>query len=225
MPSRSQDRRTSRPSAYPSPTSSRTDTRTPGGASTRTAAVADNTVLITAALWRAYLASFLLNLPHTNALIRPLQQDHELREVCGFPGELPHRTTFNRFILRLENHRDLVEDYLQGLTDQLAERLPDFGQKVAVDSTVVRTHSNPNRKHVSDPEASWTAKTETYKNGKEYTEWYFGYKYHSRHGRDLRDSDHRQDDDRQPLGLPRAAYPVGQGEWRGRFKARYVLGR
>ena len=47
------------------------------------------------ALWRAYVASFVLNLPHTNALIRRLEDDPAFRILCGF-GHLPHRTTFNR---------------------------------------------------------------------------------------------------------------------------------
>lgn len=131
------------------------------------------------ALWRAYLCSFLLSMNHTNQLIRRLQDDPALRYLCGFGDELPHRTTFNRFIRRLDDHRDLVEECLQQLTDQLAKLLPGFGEKVAVDSTTVRTHSNPNRKRVSDPDASWTAKTEKDKDGNDYLEWYFGYKYHA----------------------------------------------
>ena len=128
-------------------------------------------------LWRAYVSSFVLNLPHTNALIRRLEDDLELRMLCGF-SQLPHRTTFNRFITRLGDHRDLVEQCLTELTDQLAALLPGFGEKVAIDSTVVRTHSNPNRKVVSDSDASWTKKTSASgKDGED--EWYFGYKYHA----------------------------------------------
>ena len=57
------------------------------------------------ALWRAYAGSSVLNLPHTNALIRRLEDDDGFRLLCGF-GTLPHRTTFNRFILRLvPSHR------------------------------------------------------------------------------------------------------------------------
>ena len=126
-------------------------------------------------LWRAYLASFILNLPSTNALIRRLQDDLEFRLLCGF-STLPQRRTFNRFILRLSNHLDLLDDCLASMTDELAEDLPGFGDNVAVDSTVVRTHSNPNRKTVSDPDASWTAKNSA--SGKDGKEWYFGYKYH-----------------------------------------------
>ena len=98
------------------------------------------------ALWRAYAAAFLLNLPHTNALIRRLQGDVGLRDLCGFGDVLPHRTTFNRFIRRLSRHLDLVEDALARVTDQFKTLLPDLGDEVAIDSTAVRSHSNPNRK-------------------------------------------------------------------------------
>ena len=135
-------------------------------------------------LWRAYLASFILNLPSTNELIRRLQEDSSLREVCGFGDSLPHRTTFNRFINRLADHQDLIEDALLKLTDDLKAGLPGLGEVVAVDSTVVETYSNPNKKQVSDEQASWTAKPSE-KNPNEL-EWYFGYKLHlmvdARHG-------------------------------------------
>ena len=107
------------------------------------------------AMWRAYLASFFLNLAHTNDLIRRLHGDPELRSVCGFIGPLPHRRTFNRFIRTLSRHHEMVEVCSAKVTGLLREQLPDLGQEVAVDSTVVRTHSCPNRKRVSDPEASW----------------------------------------------------------------------
>ena len=93
----------------------------------------------------------------------------------GFPA-LPHRTTFNRFIKRLARHADLVENAFVHLTERIKALLPQLGRDLAIDSTVVRSHSNPNRKHISDPEASWTAKNSAKaKGGKE---WYWGYKAH-----------------------------------------------
>ena len=128
------------------------------------------------AMFRAHLLRFLLNLPSVNALIRRLQEDPRLRRLCGF-DQLPHRSTFNRFYTRLSDHQDLVEKALASLTDQLAGLLPGFGEKIAVDSTNVRTHSNPRRPTISDPEASWTGKAKAAT--KDKTEWHFGYKYHS----------------------------------------------
>ena len=128
-------------------------------------------------LWRAYVASFVLNLGSTNDLIRLLRRDRELRRLCGFGSQLPHRTTFNRFITRLSHHPELVEESLGAVTNRLRELLPDLGSEVAIDSTTVRTHSNPNRHTVSDPEASWTPKNsaQAKEGGKE---WRFGYKLH-----------------------------------------------
>ena len=129
------------------------------------------------AMWRAYLASFVLNLPSTNALIRRLQDDAKLRTLCGLPRRLPHRRTFNKFIRQLSDHPELVEQCLASLTDRLKARLPGLGDELAVDSTVVRTHANPNRRTITDPQASWTAKNSAgaKEGGKE---WRYGYKLH-----------------------------------------------
>ena len=129
------------------------------------------------AMWYAYVASFVLDLPSTNALIRRLESDVGLRLVCGF-SQMPHRTTFNRFIRRLADHQDLVDQALRPLTAQFQRELPEFGEKVAADSTTVRTHGNPRRKRLSDPEASWTAKNSSRAKGKDGKEWYYGYKLH-----------------------------------------------
>ena len=128
-------------------------------------------------LWRAYVASFYLNLDSVNALIRRLQADKDLRKLCGFDRTLPHRTTFNRFIGRLSRHPELVEESFDGLTEWLRLLLPDLGEYVAIDSTTVRVHANPNRKHKVDPEAGWTKKNSARakEGGKE---WHYGYKLH-----------------------------------------------
>ena len=127
-------------------------------------------------MWRAFISMYVLNLRTMNDLIRRLQEDLELRLFCGF-SRLPHRTTFNRFYKGLVRHTELVETTLAGITDQLEQLLPDFGKVVAVDSTVVEAYANENRKPVSDPDASWTAKNVARaKDGKK--EWKFGFKYH-----------------------------------------------
>ena len=129
------------------------------------------------ALWLAYVGSFILNLAHTNALIRRLEDNPEFRALCGFAWPLPHRTTFNRFIQRLSHHADLVEATFADLTHQLKALIPGLGNEAAVDATTVRSHCNPNRKRTSDPEASWTAKNSARakEGGKE---WHHGYKVH-----------------------------------------------
>ena len=126
-----------------------------------------------------------LDLPHTNALIRRLEDDSTLREVCGFdePYGLPCRRTFNRFIRRLADHNDLVAGCFHALTDQLRELLPGFGDEVAIDGTAVRSHSNPQKKDkvtglTSDPEAQWGVKHSVRSKNSESTEFFYGYKVH-----------------------------------------------
>ena len=135
-------------------------------------------------LWSAYLASFYLDLPHTNALIRRLEDDSALREVCDFdePYGLPCRRTFNRFIRRLADHNDLVADCFHSLTDQLRELLPGFGEEVAIDGTAVRSHSNPDKTSkvtgLPNPDAAWGVKHSVRSKERDSTEFFFGYKVH-----------------------------------------------
>ena len=125
-------------------------------------------------LWRAYVVSFALNMATTNDLIRRLQDHIELRVLCGF-STLPSRRTFNRFILRLSDHSNLVESALSGITDKLATLLPGFGEYVAIDGTTIKGYSNGNRKVISDPDASWGVKNSVAsKSGKQSV---FGFSY------------------------------------------------
>lgn len=128
------------------------------------------------ALWRAYVAAYYYNLEATNDLIRKLEDEWPLRIICGFAA-LPHRTTFNRFWHRLSHHADLVEEAFTGVTDALRTYLPDLGKVVAVDSTAVKSASQPNRKVVSDPDARWGVKHSA-KAKKDDKMWFFGYKLH-----------------------------------------------
>ena len=136
------------------------------------------------ALWSAYIASFHLDLDSINALIRRLEDDPGLRATCGFGEQLPHRTTFNRFVARLSNHPDLLARCIDGMTTTFQDLLPCFGQEVAIDSTDIATYSNPNKKSkvtgdVSDPEARWGVKHSARAKDQEKTEYFFGYKLHA----------------------------------------------
>ena len=143
------------------------------------------------AMWRAYIAKFLLKIRFNNQLLERLRGSRKLREVCGFGGGVPSESAMSRFTSRLAGHQELVEQCpvnatgeLRGLVPAVKRRegrqdqpLPPLGAVLAVDSTLFETYSNPNRKVVSDPDARWglkhSAKT---KEGKQ--EWGFGYKLH-----------------------------------------------
>ena len=105
-------------------------------------------------LWKAYLLSFILNMDCTNDLIRRLEESPNLVEICGFDMDspLPSRWTFNRLITTLTNHPELIERLLDKAVCKLQQSLPEFGVTVAIDSTPVKSHSNPNKKMRSDNE-------------------------------------------------------------------------
>lgn len=136
------------------------------------------------ALWRSYLYAYLRGFPSTNGLIRELRERPDLRIFLGF-RTLPHRTTFNRFFNRLSYHTDLVEQVLGGVTAKLKALLPDLGDEVAVDSTVIASHSRPRTqnkegvivKESSDPEAGWTPKNSP--RAKDDKIWFWGFKMHT----------------------------------------------
>ena len=110
---------------------------------------------------------------NTSALIRRLQDDAELRLLCGLPCT-PSQPTFSRFIARLTKHADLILAAINRITAEFYERLPSFGERVAIDSTIIDAYESRFRKDGSDTDASWTAKGGP--RGK--PEYHFGYKHH-----------------------------------------------
>lgn len=126
-------------------------------------------------LWKAYMVSFILNMDCTNSLIRRLEESPNLIELCGFDMDkpLPSRWAFDRFIISLAEHPEPIERLLDRAVDQLHQQLPDFGVTAAVDSTTVRSHSNPDKKARSDLEADFIVKE-----GSIRKVWKWGYKLH-----------------------------------------------
>lgn len=126
-------------------------------------------------LLKAYLAGYVLGVKSTNDLIRRLQEDPVLTTVCGFDYKKPPcRRTFIRFVKKLLEHQDLIDNCLNEITTRLSQLLPKFGEVVAIDPTPVHSHSNPDNKKVkSDPEADWV-----YKEGHERKKWVWGYRLH-----------------------------------------------
>ncbi len=144
-------------------------------------------------MWRLYLVKFLLKIRYNNALIEYLQGHQSVRELCGLGDQVPSESALSRFVSRLANYTDIIEDCLLKITDELRglvpalkhrkdkqgqpQPLPGLGQVLAIDSTLFETYANPNRNPVADTDARWGVKhSSRTKEGK--TEWGFGYKMH-----------------------------------------------
>jgi IS5 family transposase len=126
-------------------------------------------------LLKAYLLSFILNMDCTNDLIRKLEENPNFAYICGFDLDrpLPSRWTFDRLVTRLASNPEMIERLIDEAVHRLQEKLPRFGITVAVDSTPVRSHSNPSKKVQSDSEAGFIVKE-----GIPSKIWKWGYKLH-----------------------------------------------
>ncbi len=124
---------------------------------------------------KAYLAGYVFGVRSTNELIRRLQDDPVFALICGFEisKKPPCRRTFNRFIKKLVKNQDLIDKCLNEITSKLHDLLPGFGDEVAVDPTPVHSHSNGNKKVISDLDAGWMVK-----GGMGRKKWEWGLRLH-----------------------------------------------
>ena len=108
------------------------------------------------------------------AFHRSLAQTPALSQACGFTdGNVPSRPTFSRVHTRLTKRLPYVRRCIKRILRKIEKHRPDLGAEVAVDSTVVKTHADPNRTPHSDPEADWAwVKNAEHPKGK----WVYGYK-------------------------------------------------
>ena len=131
-------------------------------------------------LWQTYVAMTYMNIPTFADLIRTLQDNPSLREVCGIVGleGVPSSFAYSRFMRKLAKLGLGVKKILRDLTRRLYDTFPNFGKSVAIDSTDIKAHSNGGKQgkngKVSDPDAGWVVKQNTDGNRK----YVWGYKVH-----------------------------------------------
>lgn len=143
-------------------------------------------------MWRAILVKYLLRLRYVRDLIAQLKASRPLRRLCGFREAVPSESSFSRFLRRLEQHNDLVEQALNAAAnsvgDVLAElkadgllpdKAPDPGRAVAIDSTDIPAYGNPRRKVLADPDARWGYRTPKSGIKDAGPELFYGYKLHA----------------------------------------------
>jgi IS5 family transposase/transposase len=142
-------------------------------------------------MWSALIAGVLYQCSSIAEVRRLLGREKDTRIVCGFARDtIPSDDAFSRFLKKLVNHEDLLEQCFCGLVERLRELLPGFGGKVVVDSTDIKAYANGFRKNPADIDARWGVKgatlprqelgEETTAKGKKKKDLYswFGYKLH-----------------------------------------------
>ncbi len=129
-------------------------------------------------LWRCFLAKHYLSLPSTAAMIRTLINNPFVAQACGIPSPnaIPHEATFSRFFAKLANRKylHLVKDVSRRMVRHHYATLPDFGKRVAINSTTLKGWVNGGKPKQSDAQARWSVKKNTH--GK--TEFTLGWKLH-----------------------------------------------
>lgn len=124
---------------------------------------------------KALLVGYYKSIGTLAELARYLEDHREIASLCGFRGDTatPSRSTFSRFLGRLTQHHDLLDECVEIMADDLKGLLPDFGKVVAIDCTSVPSYSNPDNEPVSDMAAGWIVRE-----GSERKRWEFGYRLH-----------------------------------------------
>ena len=136
---------------------------------------------------RAYLIARMRGMPTIKGLVRRLNNNPALCELCGFDvidymGDfpvyyIPSRRTFGRVFKELQKpeYLKLIEECLAELTSRVSGLVPDFAKDIAVDSTTIKTYSQ--RWSSTDPEASTGFKHSV--KSADGTDMVLGYKCHT----------------------------------------------
>lgn len=127
-------------------------------------------------MWRTLIASYVLDIPTIQGLIRTLHSNPFIAMRCGIKSdeEIPTRFAYYRFIKKLIGHRDLIEICMGKTVEALMKKRPGFGEIVAVDASEIPTYANRYVKAPSDSDARWGVKPDRCGSKK----WWLGYKIH-----------------------------------------------
>lgn len=99
------------------------------------------------AMWNSVLAGIVFQHDNVEKLRRELSRNGQLREMCGFDGQVPPPWVYTRFLKTLMEHDAMVNDMFDNMVQQLQELLPDFGKHLAIDSKAISSfarHKNSN---------------------------------------------------------------------------------
>lgn len=112
-------------------------------------------------LWSALIAGVVYRIPTVAELCRNLASNPYLRFVCGMTSaaNVPSESTFSRFLARLIEHEDLLDQCIDDLVKRFAVLAPGFGEDVIADSTDMHAYARYRKTGSADPDATWGAKS------------------------------------------------------------------
>ncbi|MDQ0415592.1 transposase [Mesobacillus stamsii] len=86
------------------------------------------------AMWNSVLAGIVFQHDNVEKLRRELGRNGQLRDMCGFEGQVPTSSAYTRFLKTLMDHEELVDQLFERLVQGITHLLPDFGKHLAMDS-------------------------------------------------------------------------------------------
>jgi hypothetical protein len=150
------------------------------------------------AAWNSILAGIVFEHSSIESLIRELNRNAQLRELCGFDPlrgsqAVPSSMAYTRFLVRLMNNQPLIEEMFNTMIESLQAIFPDFGKELAFDGKAIHSLAPGRKKHDQEPkkqkcdrrresDADWGVKK--YKgedengNAWEKVKYWFGFKLH-----------------------------------------------
>lgn len=145
----------------------------------------------------AYIAKIVLQLETDQQLIRQLNMNSQLRQICGFETHgvklkngtiklvhAPSKSAYSRFIHDLEEVCPDIEDWVLSGISELYGLLPNFGVNLALDGKFIDSYASPHGKHQkkkdkrADLDADIGIKQRPRKNGTATKENHYGYRCH-----------------------------------------------
>ena len=139
------------------------------------------------AMWNSILAGIVFQHDSVEKLRRELMRNGQLREMCGFDGQVPPPWVYTRFLKTLMEHGGLIEGMFNHLVQSLTEVLPDFGKHLAMDSKAISSFAkrknpseSPDGRRDTDADYGKKKYTGVHEDGKPWekiVKW-FGYKLH-----------------------------------------------
>jgi transposase len=128
---------------------------------------------------RALLAKHIEQMPYNKTLVERLKNDPVFRYTCGFPvaSSTPSEATFSRFIERLSQKENLLEELLQDVVKKAKEHEIIDGDHIAIDASKLDSYDAavPKSKVIHDKaHPDWGSKRDT--NGNQIR--WFGWKVH-----------------------------------------------
>lgn len=144
----------------------------------------------------AYVAKIILQLETDQQLIRQLNMNSQLRQICGFETHgvklnngnfklvhAPSKSAYSRFVQELSEACPDMEEWIETSIMELYDLLPDFGKELALDGKLIETYASPygtkkKKDRRSDLDADFTSKERHFKNGQTKKTSYYGYRCH-----------------------------------------------